>query len=145
MIKCTDEEIKSAALSSITAAEAAAKLGIQYQTYRNHAKRLGVFTTNASGRGLKKQIPSISLIEILKGNHPSYQSNKLRIRLIKEGIKEQLCEECGIIEWNGKPISLELEHIDGNHNNHLLSNLKILCPNCHSQTMTYRGRNRSKP
>ena len=57
------------------------------------------------------------------------------------GIKEEKCEECEIKEWNGKSISFELEHIDGNRFNHKIENLKILCPNCHSQTKTYRGKN----
>ena len=52
------------------------------------------------------------------------------------------CWECGIEEWNGKPIVLELEHIDGNSDNNEESNLSLLCPNCHSQTPTYKSRNR---
>ena len=79
--------------------------------------------------------------EIFENKHPQYQTNKLRIRLIKEGIKEHECESCGIREWMNNPISLELDHIDGNKTNHSLDNLRILCPNCHSQTSTYRGKN----
>ena len=52
------------------------------------------------------------------------------------------CKECGISEWNSKPIVLELEHIDGNSNNNIEQNLCCLCPNCHSQTNTYKGRNK---
>ena len=51
------------------------------------------------------------------------------------------CEICGISEWNGKPISLQLHHVDGNRKNNLLSNIQILCPNCHSQTDNYAGKN----
>ena len=65
----------------------------------------------------------------------------MRVRLIKEGIKSEMCELCGITEWNGKPVSFELDHIDGNRTNHKLENLRIICPNCHSQTHTYRARN----
>lgn len=54
------------------------------------------------------------------------------------------CWECGITEWNNKPITFEIEHIDGNSTNNDLSNLSILCPNCHSQTSTYKGRNIGK-
>ena len=52
------------------------------------------------------------------------------------------CWECGIIEWNGKPITLELDHVDGDGFNHHIDNLRLLCPNCHSQTDTYRNRNK---
>ena len=51
------------------------------------------------------------------------------------------CNICGIFEWNGKDIVLELEHKDGNSENNDISNLCLLCPNCHSQTPTYKGRN----
>jgi len=52
------------------------------------------------------------------------------------------CSVCGITEWNKKPIVMELEHIDGNSENNDLSNLTLICPNCHSQTPTYKGANR---
>lgn len=55
------------------------------------------------------------------------------------------CNKCGIDSWMGKPISLELEHIDGNNKNNDRSNLECLCPNCHAQTSTWRGRNRKIP
>jgi hypothetical protein len=51
------------------------------------------------------------------------------------------CFCCGIKEWDSKPISLHLDHIDGNSDNNLLENLRLLCPNCHSQTETFCGRN----
>ena len=51
------------------------------------------------------------------------------------------CSSCGISEWNGKPILLEVNHIDGKSKNNILENLELLCPNCHSQTDTYRAKN----
>ena len=51
------------------------------------------------------------------------------------------CWECGIQDWCGKPITLELEHSDGNPYNNSVDNLKLLCPNCHSQTPTYKNKN----
>ena len=54
------------------------------------------------------------------------------------------CWLCGITEWFGKPLGFELEHKDGNSDNNNLSNLSILCPNCHSQTPTYKAKNKGK-
>jgi hypothetical protein len=53
------------------------------------------------------------------------------------------CEICGIAEWNGQSINLELDHIDGNNSNNDICNLRLLCPNCHSQTENFRGRNQN--
>lgn len=71
-------------------------------------------------------------------------SNHLRKRLLKEGLLDYRCYNCLNTQWMGKPIPLELEHIDGNNRNNLLSNLIVLCPNCHSLTPTYRGKNKRK-
>ena len=65
---------------------------------------------------------------------------RLRKRVILE--KKNKCKCCGIDKWNNEPITLELEHIDGNHHNNERNNLKAICPNCHSQTLTWRGRNK---
>lgn len=71
----------------------------------------------------------------------TYQSNKLRKRLLAEGLKERKCEKCGLTEWNGKTAPLELDHINGIKTDNRIENLRILCPNCHAQTEHYRGRN----
>ena len=52
------------------------------------------------------------------------------------------CWVCGITEWNDKSIVMELEHNDGNSQNNDLENLSLICPNCHSQTATYKGANK---
>jgi Zn finger protein HypA/HybF involved in hydrogenase expression len=63
--------------------------------------------------------------------------------LIKRYLSEQKCGcwNCGIVDWMNMPIVLELEHIDGNAYNNSIDNLSLLCPNCHSQTPTYKGKN----
>jgi hypothetical protein len=67
-----------------------------------------------------------------------HDGRRKRVLLEQDG----KCNKCGIDSWQGKPISLELDHIDGNNKNNGRSNLECLCPNCHAQTPTWRGRNR---
>lgn len=69
------------------------------------------------------------------------QSAKLLKRLEDAHLKEHRCERCGITEWQGGYISLHLHHKDGNHSNNQLENLEVLCPNCHSQTDNFAGKN----
>lgn len=64
----------------------------------------------------------------------------LKKRLIKLGIPYR-CALCGISTWNEKPLTLQLDHIDGDHQNRVLENWRLLCPNCHSQTDTFCGKN----
>lgn len=73
------------------------------------------------------------------------KNNKsIKNKLIKLGTKNE-CAICGLKStWNNKPITLQLDHIDGDNKNNLVSNLRLLCPNCHSQTKTYSGRNMAK-
>lgn len=67
--------------------------------------------------------------------------SKYKNKVIKEsGYK---CSKCNLTNWLGEPITLELDHIDGDHKNNEPSNHRLLCPNCHSQTDTFRGRNKN--
>ncbi len=56
--------------------------------------------------------------------------------------REYVCVDCRLSEWRGQPIPLEVEHVDGNSDNNTEENLKLLCPNCHALTPTYKSRNR---
>lgn len=77
--------------------------------------------------------------EIMNSNYENLKFSRLKKRIFWE--QNGKCNKCGLSEWLGRPISLELEHKDGNHNNNDRSNIELLCPNCHSQTDTYRGKN----
>lgn len=144
-MKIDDQIIIDACESSITMAEASTKVPYHRNTFTRHAKRLGVYKPNPGGKGLNKPKEEgkgkIPLQDILNGNVPQYQTYKLKNRLINEGIKKNECECCGISSWNEKPLMCELDHINGNSNDHRLENLRILCPNCHSQTDTFRAKN----
>jgi hypothetical protein len=65
----------------------------------------------------------------------------LRRRLVAAGLKSDVCEGCGIVDWRGTPVAFELHHVNGDGNDNRLENLQILCPNCHSQTDNWGGRN----
>lgn len=86
----------------------------------------------------KNKIP---INEILVENSNYSNTSKLKQRLIEEGFMEHKCSACGIESWAGKPISLHLDHINGVKCDNRIDNLRILCPNCHSQTDTYAGKN----
>ncbi len=82
-----------------------------------------------------------SLEEILVENSSYMNISRLKQRLINEKKMEYKCQICGISEWLNKPITLQLDHINGINNDHRITNLRFLCPNCHSQTDTYAGKN----
>lgn len=144
------EEYEIAISSSVSIAEVCRKLGIRpnggnYNTIHNVINKYNIdishFTGQGWNTGLKfKPKKSIPINEILKENS-FYQSYKLKQRLFKEGLKEMKCECCNLTEWMGKPIALELHHINGINTDNRLENLIILCPNCHAQTEHYRGSN----
>jgi 5-methylcytosine-specific restriction endonuclease McrA len=80
-------------------------------------------------------------IEELLSENSHHSRVHAKARLLKEGLLKALCYECGISDWRGKPLSLQIDHINGNSKDWRLENLRILCPNCHSQTETYCGKN----
>lgn len=85
-----------------------------------------------------------ALIDILVENSTYANISSLKRRLVREGVLEYKCAVCGINEWLGQEISLQLDHINGVNNDHRAENLRFLCPNCHSQTDTYGGKNVNK-
>jgi hypothetical protein len=91
----------------------------------------------------KYENKKIELDDVLS-NKRYISAYKLKNLLIKNGLKEEVCESCGLHEWLGKKIPLQLHHIDGNKNNNNFDNLKILCPNCHTFTETWCGKNIKK-
>lgn len=109
------------------------------QIVKERMEKLNIFfTKNNSNYHSNISLP----LEKVLIKDSEYNRTKLKERLVKEGIKEYKCECCGITEWNNKPISLQLHHINGIHNDNRLSNLQLLCPNCHSQTDNFGTKGR---
>lgn len=143
MKNLTKEDIIAAIDSTESAIQAANYLGVQYRTFRSYAKKHNLFKTNQSGKGMKKVgVRKIPLDKILSGDTPYTSSHRLKLMLLHEGIFTHECCVCKLSVWNGVPISLELDHIDGKHYNNKLENIRLLCPNCHSQTPTFRSKKR---
>jgi hypothetical protein len=141
-MKITEQELVEAIKNTGSMAQASDSLGLAFSTFKRYAKRYNLYdASNQAGKGTTKVKKKLE--DVFSGKEHLVTS-QLRVRLIREGYKTHVCESCGINEWNGKPISLELDHISGIRFDNSLENLRLLCPNCHSQTHTFRGRNIAK-
>jgi len=122
--------------------------GSTHRRVKQRVAELGLDTFHFVGQGWSKgrrvpRPPRVELAAVLIAGRRS-NSNNLRIRLLSEGLKDRVCEGCGRVEWNGGDIPLELHHVKGRRDDNRFGNLKILCPNRHALTDSYRGRNIKK-
>ena len=109
------------------------ELGCKQDTLNSYLKKMGIEYSGQQAKkgqykGGNEYIPASYYIE----NNFSIPSHRLKEKIIRDGLKRDCCEKCGISEWMGVKLPLELHHKDGNHFNNQLENLEILCPNCHS-------------
>ena len=132
-----EQEIRQWVEENLPNAEIARRLNCKVDTLKSYYKRMGIeYSGNSARKGIPHLEQRIPIEKYLQGNTSNSAKRK---RLIEEGIKEAKCEICQLSEWMGKPIPLELHHIDFNHYNNDLSNLQILCSNCHMQVHNYNN------
>lgn len=150
----TDADLKAAtkASSSIAGVIRALDLkvgGSVYPMIKRRIAELGLDTSHFTGQGWSKgkkvtTRPGKPLEEILVEDSTYASTAGLKKRLIKEGLLSEECALCGVTDWCGAPIALQLDHVNGRRTDNRLTNLRLLCPNCHSQTDTWCGRNTGK-
>ena len=132
--------------SSLAAVLRALGLPVTRSAYRQLHRRLlqeGVDASALDGRGWRagrQDLARRSLEQLMVAGQRADVGN-LKRRLLGEGVLDRCCAECGVREWRGRPAPLELDHISGDRRDNRLENLRLLCPHCHAQTPTYRGRN----
>ena len=138
-IELTKEQIIEAIKNTSSMISAARYLNVSRDKFNKFAKLYGLFEPNQSGKDIQKKRSYTD--EELFSNRTYNIAQTVLIKRLKE-IRDWKCEICGLNEWMGKTLPLEVHHIDGNNYNNELSNLQILCPNCHSLTDNWRSRNK---
>lgn len=109
---------------------------------KNELKKYKINTSHFKGRAhTKNKGKTKTPLKEYLSNNIKITSYNLKNKLINENIFDKKCNSCGLTHWLNKPIPLELHHKDGNKFNNNLSNLELLCPNCHAFTNTYRTKN----
>lgn len=152
LYKYNEQELRDAVANSFSIAEALTKLNVSpyggnYAVFRRAVKHFDIDTSHFTGQGWRraKRFPPSRPIDDYLQNKASIRSTKLKKRLIKEGLLKHVCNKCELTLWLEQPIPLELHHIDGDSSNNALSNIELLCPNCHSFTDNYRNKKRGGP
>ncbi len=144
----SDEDFKHIIQQSNTYSDCLRALGLgtnggsSTDILKRRIKELNCSTEHFNQKNKQSYQAKYSLDEILVENSSYANISSLKRRLINEHRLEYKCAICGLTEWLNKPISLQLDHINGINNDHRINNLRFLCPNCHSQTDTFAGKNK---
>lgn len=148
----TDQQLKDAVAESFSMAEVLRKINLRpaggnYDLVKYRIKEMGLDTSHFTGsRWLQGKTNHTtrkrSLEDILVKDSTYTTTSDLKRRLLAEGIFQYRCVSCGLEDWLGSPIPLEIDHRNGDRRDNRLENLRLLCPNCHAMTVTYRGKNK---
>lgn len=151
--KNTNEEFFEAVKTSTSIREALLKLNLKaagagYRQFRMRCLKLNINVDHFTGQSHKKGIHAgkrTPLNEVLIKNYSGgITSSSLKKRLIKESLLENKCHTCLMLPiWCNEELVLHIDHINGDSSDNRLENLQLLCPNCHSQTSTYTGKNKT--
>jgi 5-methylcytosine-specific restriction endonuclease McrA len=151
LFKYTEKELRSAVKNSTSLRQVLLQLDVSpyggnYVVLKKAIDYFDQDTTHFKGQAWNKgkSLPHKTQIKDYLNNKVPIQSYKLKRRLLKEGIFKHACSMCKNKTWLDSPIPLELDHINGDNKDNRIENLRLLCPNCHALTPTYRSRNRSK-
>jgi hypothetical protein len=125
------EEIQKAYDSGLSVRECAARFGFNLATWFQ-ARQRGEVTTRPQ---------AIPIEELLVADRPATSRTHLKMRLLDSGLKENVCERCGLTEWLDQPLMMQLHHINGRGKDNRLENIEFLCPNCHALTENWGGKN----
>lgn len=145
----SEKQLRDAVARSVNLREVLRCLGIipaggNYETTKRRISKLGIDTSHFTGLPSHPVYKEPRPIEEYLIDGKTVSTDRLRRRLIREGVFERKCHSCNLTDWLSRPIPLELDHVDGRRENNKLDNLRLLCPNCHALTGTYRGRNQEK-
>lgn len=151
--KLSDEQFVELLKNSSTISEVLFKLGysVKGNSWGFAKVKQRMSDLNLDGSIFKGKSPitkygtlhKVNASDILKPNCKHARS-VLRRYVIKNNLIPYRCAICGCVEWQGRTLSLELDHINGINNDNRIENLRFLCPNCHSQTTTYGSRNQQR-
>ncbi len=146
-VKYTEENLREAVAKSKSITEVCRLFGVRgggsISNIKNHINKFGLDMSHFTGSNWNKGKPKKHPIPIddYLSNKRKITSYQLKLRLLSNGVLDRKCSSCGGSEWLGQPIPIELDHINGNKHDNSLENLRLLCPNCHAQTPTYKIKN----
>lgn len=145
----SDKDLETAVAVSTSISAVLRLLGLStspgnFRVFHREVRRLGLYTGHFKGKahGLSHAPKKNSEFFCFGSEYPN---RRLKARMVEQSLVENCCSLCGVgVLWQGLSLTLQLDHINGDSEDNRLENLRLLCPNCHSQTSTFCGKKLSK-